>query len=93
MSNKEITLLFGDEKIRREYMRQNDSDPFLVVTAIYPEILGVMQAGETVSIKVVRYPKSSWSRVSEAFSDEIYDTERRLDTYKAKGMTIMEVLV
>ena len=93
MSNKEITLLFGDESIKRQYLKDNDVDPFLVVTAIYPEILGVMQAGETVSIKVVRYPNLSWSRVSSAFSDEIYDTERRLETYKQRGMKIMEVVL
>jgi len=92
-ATKELIVIFGDERLKREYLKQNDVDPFLVVTAIYPEILGVMQAGETVSIKVVRYPKTRWLYVNAAFSDDIYDTERRLDTYKAKGMTIMEVLV
>lgn len=91
--DKELVVIFGDESIRRRYLEQNDVDPFRVVSAIYPSILGVMQAGESVSIMVVRYPKKRWSRVATAFADDIADTERRLQIYKDRGMSITEVTV
>lgn len=88
---KEIVVVFGSENRRRQYINHHGADPFQVVSACFPELLGVMQVGEDVSIKVVRYPvDESWRQISYIHEDAIADTERRLESYRQKGMTVVE---
>lgn len=91
VSTKEIVVVFGSENHRRHYIKHWEADPLLTVSACFPELLGVMQVGEDVSIKVVRYPvDESWRQISYIHEDAIADTERRLESYRQKGMTVVE---
>ena len=90
--DKELVVVFGGETMRRRYIKDNSIDPLRVVSACFPQAIGVMQVGEaTMSFTVVRYPESEWSYIKDAFADQLADTESRLAKYKREGKTVMEI--
>jgi hypothetical protein len=88
---REITVIFGGETQRVHYIRESGADPKDVISACYPHIIGIMQVGEEVDFRVVRYFEDEWSYISTAFSDNLQETELRLGLYRAQGKHVTEV--